>query len=552
MLNRWYRKGLVIGIIILFIGTSITPIKGGFKENIDNELSELVDNKDAYQINTRMTGSIENNDIYWWPMFQHDQNHSGYSPSSAPETNKMKWMFSSSDPGSSSSIYNNKVYAGCSDFFCLDADDGSLLWKNTWVKAYGGQVVVNDRVYISGIHFYCLDANDGTLIWFTKVSDYWGSNSRPVISNGKFYAGNDNGNIYCLKAEDGSVIWSYSTAGPVRSSPAICDSKLYVGSHDDKIYCLDADDGSVIWTYTTGGDVISSPAVSNSKVYVGSNDGYMYCLNVEDGNKIWSFKTIGRIWPSPAIAYGNVYFSADDDYVYCLDADDGSIVWSYQTTAGNYHSLAVADYKVYAPTSYEEMSYLYYIECFDVFTGEKIWRFKTNGEAWAPAIADRKLYVSTVNGKLYCFGEDEPNLHCSGSLNWLKVKKGSLVTGNFTVENVGESGTKLDWEISEWPTWGDWSFSPSYGLDLLPEDGPVIVEVEVVAPDSNKLFSGVVKVCNTEDPYDYHEIDVSLSTKTKKCAPVADYFYSFKQLGTWFVAYLGELWEWNLFDLHYI
>jgi len=37
-----------------------------------------------------------------------------------------------------------------------------------------------------------------------------------------------------------------------------------------------------------------------------------------------------------------------------------------------------------------------------------------------------------------------PDLDCSGQLTWTKVKAGSTVTGNFTVGNVGDSGSLLN------------------------------------------------------------------------------------------------------------
>lgn len=48
-------------------------------------------------------------------------------------------------------------------------------------------------------------------------------------------------------------------------------------------------------------------------------------------------------------------------------------------------------------------------------------------------------------------GED---LYAHGSLGWPRVKPGSTVTGSFEVENVGSPSSELDWEITEWPSWG--------------------------------------------------------------------------------------------------
>ena len=112
-----------------------------------------------------------------------------------------------------------------------------------------------------------------------------------------------------------------------------------------------------------------------------------------------------------------------------------------------------------------------------------------------------------------CNDPGEPDLDCDGSLSWTDVEPGSTVTGGFIVKNIGDPGSLLDWEITEWPTWGEWTFTPSSGDDLTPEDGAVNVEVEVVAPDQqNQQFSGEVKIVNKENSSDYEIIPVSLAT----------------------------------------
>jgi hypothetical protein len=107
---------------------------------------------------------------------------------------------------------------------------------------------------------------------------------------------------------------------------------------------------------------------------------------------------------------------------------------------------------------------------------------------------------------------EEPDLACIGSLSWTNVQPGSTVTGSFTVKNIGEQGSNLDWQVTEWPDWGTWTFSPSNGNNL-PKDGTTIVQVTVVAPDQgDQQFSGELKVVNADDSNDYEIIPVSLAT----------------------------------------
>jgi len=110
------------------------------------------------------------------------------------------------------------------------------------------------------------------------------------------------------------------------------------------------------------------------------------------------------------------------------------------------------------------------------------------------------------------FPQEGSDLDCSGSLNWNDIGPGETVTGTFTVKNVGDSGSLLDWEVDSYPNWGTWTFTPSSGTGLLSGDTKT-VNVKVVAPNQqNQQYSGTIKIVNSVDPNDYENIDVSLAT----------------------------------------
>jgi hypothetical protein len=120
---------------------------------------------------------------------------------------------------------------------------------------------------------------------------------------------------------------------------------------------------------------------------------------------------------------------------------------------------------------------------------------------------------------------DEPDLDCFGVLNWSNVKPGSVINGSFSVMNMGDSGSLLDWKVESYPSWGNWTFTPFSGDDLTPEDGNITVEVSVLAPDINdSKFSGEIMVMNVENSSDIEKISVSLSTPKNK---------SFNNFDTW-------------------
>jgi len=113
-----------------------------------------------------------------------------------------------------------------------------------------------------------------------------------------------------------------------------------------------------------------------------------------------------------------------------------------------------------------------------------------------------------------------PNLHCNDEISWSDIRPLSLVTDGFTIKNIGESSSNLNWEITEWPEWGTWKFTPKNGENLKPEVGEFTVTVELRVPSNiDTEFNGKIVVENSNDPNDKGIIDVSLTTsKSRKIA----------------------------------
>jgi hypothetical protein len=106
-----------------------------------------------------------------------------------------------------------------------------------------------------------------------------------------------------------------------------------------------------------------------------------------------------------------------------------------------------------------------------------------------------------------------PDLSGTGNLAWVNVTPGNTATGSFTLSNIGDAGSDLAWKVIAWPSWGTWAFAPSYGHNLTPEDGPLLVNVSVIAPNKqNQQYTGEIKIVNIEDSTDYCTIPVSLQT----------------------------------------
>jgi hypothetical protein len=123
---------------------------------------------------------------------------------------------------------------------------------------------------------------------------------------------------------------------------------------------------------------------------------------------------------------------------------------------------------------------------------------------------------------------ETPDLECNGSLSWSDIKPGATVSGSFQVRNVGDPGSLLNWTVdSSNLTWGTWTFTPSSGEDLTPEQGPVTVDVSVIAPkEKNAEFKGSLQVQNKNNVSDYVLIPITLRTSASSALSLANPFLS--------------------------
>jgi len=207
--NSLVKKGLVIGIILLFTISSITSIEGITKNDFE-------------KITTSTNNSVNNqkNDTSW-PMFQYDGANTGFSPSSFPDSlnlssnlncseiiNSPFWTFNPSPI-----VANGKIFiAGGgwkfnTDVIALNENNGSLIWKTNLPLNYSllPFIVVNTPVVSGGKIFVCY----GTIFSFPSLSK-----------------------IFALNENTGDIIWEKTFfTNSAYVSLTISDGKIIIGGH---------------------------------------------------------------------------------------------------------------------------------------------------------------------------------------------------------------------------------------------------------------------------------------------------------------------------------
>ena len=108
------------------------------------------------------------------------------------------------------------------------------------------------------------------------------------------------------------------------------------------------------------------------------------------------------------------------------------------------------------------------------------------------------------------------HVQCNGTIHLTNITPSATLTESFTVENAGSPGSLLHWEITEYPEWGTWTFTPSSGIHLTPEQGQVTVNISIIAPEKkNREYNGYIKITNLDNTTDCDIIQVTLATSYK-------------------------------------
>ena len=96
------KRILTLRILFLIVFSTIIPLSIG--SNIKIPIEKEI----------QLTETSRDEDVDWWPMLQHDLNHSGYSTSTGPETNTILWAYQTDGFlfRSSPAIVDNKAYFG--------------------------------------------------------------------------------------------------------------------------------------------------------------------------------------------------------------------------------------------------------------------------------------------------------------------------------------------------------------------------------------------------------------------------------------------------------
>jgi outer membrane protein assembly factor BamB len=231
----------------------------------------------------------------------------------------------------------------------------------------------------------------------------------PIAVGDRLYFQDKNALFYSLRAKTGTVDWKHKIGGLAASSPAYQDGRLFaVTLQPGDVQAINPENGKIIWEKDLPARSETSPVVSGNKVIVGDEGGHVYALNAKDGHVVWSISTGGEVKGGMAVHDGVAFFGNYAGELYAVRTSDGSVKWqtgtqgsSFGRTGRIYSTPAVAFGRVYVG-SVDNRVY-----SFDEDTGELAWSQSTDYWVYsAPAVAavpggPPTVYIGSLDKTFY-------------------------------------------------------------------------------------------------------------------------------------------------------
>ncbi|MFC1485517.1 PQQ-binding-like beta-propeller repeat protein [Candidatus Latescibacterota bacterium] len=378
-----------------------------------------------------------------WPMFRHDERHTGRTTFTGPAEPVVAWELNVDDRigaspvlGHDGTIYfgtgTGPVYADQKYFYAVNPD-GTIKWTFPVTGGIFSSAAVGQdgTIYVGSFDNNLYAIKDelvyGRALWQTDLGFFLYS-SPTIGPDGAIYIGSLSFDFWSINP-DGTPRWQYPTGWCIFSSPALApDGTIYVGSKDEHLYAF-REDGSVVWATATGtfydGYLVdSSPAIGeDGTIYVGTDpygaagqapvpvNKVFYAFR-PDGTIKWIFPMEDGAESSPAIGPdGTVYVGSYDGNIYALEdnGDSATLKWRYETGDVVDGSPAVDGCGIVYIGSRD--GYLYALNP----DGSLRWKYLTDGGIESsPAIdGSGRLYFGTLHGTLYCIGEEGPDVGVS-------------------------------------------------------------------------------------------------------------------------------------------
>jgi outer membrane protein assembly factor BamB len=233
---------------------------------------------------------------------------------------------SSPGPRSTPVADGDRVYVqSCrGEFQCLNAADGKVLWRVSFVKDFGA-----------------LFSGEIGLAVGASRHGYTGS---AVVDGDHIIVGVggvQGASVVCFDKKDGKVLWKSQNDVPGYGGPVLATiggTKQVVSFTSEAVIGLDPADGKLLWRSpaikTAFARHVTTPVVVDDMVIVASHEAGLLGFRVtKDGDafkaeRAWVQKPLACNFASPVAVEGQVYGLGTGNTLFCADARTGDKAWA--------------------------------------------------------------------------------------------------------------------------------------------------------------------------------------------------------------------------------
>ena len=290
-----------------------------------------------------------------------------------------------------------------------------------------------------------------------------------VLGQRLFVASAFDDSVTAFDTDTGDQLWKFTTAGPVRFAPVAGIGRVIFGSDDGHVYCVKASTGDLVWKLQAvpsnrrvlgNGRLISvwpvrgGAVLQDDKVYFAAGvwplEGvFVYCVEAATGKVVWLNDSTSYLYgahPHGTEGFGGLapqgylLIDGEDLIVPCSNAYPGR----FELATGKLKSFKLPSpgrlpggWFASTPAEKQRDKLKRRGLLFDndinkkrhedkprseglpeirstIHVGDQELKFSAGlpgvqGEIYSMAAADKKLFVTTVEGRIYCLGEPVKN-----------------------------------------------------------------------------------------------------------------------------------------------
>jgi len=186
-----------------------------------------------------------------WPLYGYDENHTRFfpAPSYVHAPFKRLWVHVGHALLEFPPVIYGEVIYQLADSGVLNAIDkrnGRLVWSRRLGQlSAAAPAVTSNTVYATVLYsghphspgrVVALNSANGAIRWWRALPS--GSESSPLLNDGRVFFGSQNGTVYALDDRNGSLIWTYHAHDAVKASPTLSGGTLYFGDYSGRLQAI--------------------------------------------------------------------------------------------------------------------------------------------------------------------------------------------------------------------------------------------------------------------------------------------------------------------------